>query len=103
LNFRTWTAADALLYPAGALVRALWRVPRVGRLLARWRVSTRLGWQANRLSPHTVMAAAGVRNALTDVTIVRSTRRRAFAIDGTTDATFEGVHRSHWWLVATVR
>jgi SAM-dependent methyltransferase len=103
LNFRTWTAADTALWPAGKMVRGMWRVPRVGKALARARVTTRLGWQANRLSPTAVMSAPGVRAALTDVEIFRSPRRRSFAIDGTADATFEGVHRSHWWLVATAK
>ncbi len=39
---------------------------------------------------------------LTDVRIVRSPKRCPFGIGGTTDDTFEGVNRSHWWLVATV-
>jgi len=47
------------------------------------------------------MAVVGAR--LTDVKIVRSPKRRSFAIPGAVDESFEGVHRSHWWLVATVR
>jgi hypothetical protein len=63
-------------------------------------VIARLGWQANRLSPTDVIAAVGSR--LRDVQIVRSPARRSFAIPGTRDESFEGVHRSHWWLVAAV-
>ena len=101
LNYRTWTASDAVLWPAGTMVRGLWRLPKVGPAIARHRSVARLGWQANRLSPAQVMAAVGAR--LTDVKIVRSPKRRSFAIAGAADESFEGVHRSHWWLVATVR
>lgn len=100
LNFRTWTAGDTALWPAGKVVRGLWKLPKFGPAIAQQRSIARLGWQANRLSPTQVMAAVGSR--LADVKIVRSPHRRSFAIDGTADATFEGVHRSHWWLVATV-
>jgi hypothetical protein len=79
----------------------LWRLPKVGPAIARNRTVARLGWQANRLSPAKVMASVGAR--LTDVKIVRSPKRRSFAIAGAADESFEGVHRSHWWLVATVR
>ena len=101
LNYRTWTISDAVLWPAGTVVRGLWRLPKVGPAIARHRTIARLGWQANRLSPKQVMAVVGAR--LTDVKIVRSPKRRSFAIPGAVDESFEGVHRSHWWLVATVR
>lgn len=101
LNYRTWVAADTVLWPAGKVVRGLWRVPRVGPMLARRRVTTRVGWQANRLSPPEVLRAVG--GSLADVQIFRSPTRRSFAVEGTADRTFEGVHPSHWWLVATVR
>lgn len=101
LNFRTWVGSDVVLWPAGKLVRATWRLPRTGKLIAQRRLPARLGWQANRLTPSDVMAAVGPR--LDEVRIFRSPQRRPFAVPGTTDATFEGVHRSHWWLIATVR
>ena len=101
LNYRTWTASDGVLWPAGTVVRGLWRVPKLGPAIARHRSVARLGWQANRLSPAQVMAVVGAR--LTDVRIVRSPKRRSFAVAETVDEAFEGVHRSHWWLVATVR
>jgi SAM-dependent methyltransferase len=100
LNFRTWTSADAVLWPGGKMVRGMWRIPRLGKVVARQRVATRLGWQANRLTPQVVLAEVGAM--LTDVRVFRSPKRRPFAVAGTTDAVFEGVHRSHWWLVATV-
>jgi SAM-dependent methyltransferase len=100
LNYRTWVDADALLWPAGKVVRAGWKVPGLGKALSRWRWSTRVGWQANRLSPQTVVDAIGA--SLTDVRIVRARRRFPFHVAGTVDETFEGVNPSHWWLVATV-
>jgi hypothetical protein len=101
LNYRTWTGRDVVLWPAGKVVRALWRVPKLGPAISKRRSIARLGWQANRLSPTEVMAAVGSR--LSDVQIVRSPKRRSFAIPGTSDTSFEGVHPSHWWLVGVVR
>jgi SAM-dependent methyltransferase len=101
LNYRTWTAGDVLLWPAGHVVRGLWRVPKFGPAISKNRSLARLGWQANRLSPTQVLAAVGER--LSDVQIVHSPKRRSFALPGTADQSFEGVHRSHWWLVGTVR
>jgi SAM-dependent methyltransferase len=100
LNYRTWTASDALLWPAGTIVRGLWKVPKLGPAISKRRSIARLGWQANRLAPTEVMAAVGP--LVSDVRIVRSPKRRSFAIPGTSDQSFEGVHPSHWWLVATV-
>jgi len=101
LNYRTWTGRDALLWPAGKIMRGLWRVPKLGPAIARRRSMARLGWQANRLSPIEVMDAVGPK--LNDVQIFRSPKRRSFAIPGTSDQSFEGVNASHWWLVGTVR
>lgn len=100
LNYRTWTAADALLWPAGKVVRVLWRVPRLGKVLARQRATTRVGWQANRLAPTAVLAALGT--SVTNVELFRAPSRRSFSVPGTADRSFEGVHPSHWWLVADV-
>lgn len=101
LNFRTWVGQDALLWPAGKIVRGLWRLPRIGPVLAKRRSLTRLGWQANRLSPGQVMPH--LTGKLEDVRLFRGPRRRGFKIANTTDDTYVGVHPSHWWLVARVK
>lgn len=100
LNFRTWVAQDAVLWPAGKVTRAMWRLPRVGPKIAQMRLPARLGWQANRLAPTEVMPV--LEGLVSDVKVFRSPKRRAFDVSGTLDDVFEGVHRSHWWLVATV-
>jgi SAM-dependent methyltransferase len=101
LNYRTWTGSDTVLVPAGAVVRGLWRVPGLGRLLTRSRGATRLGWQANRLAPDAVVAAVGPQ--LSGMRIFRSPQRSPFTVPGTADATFDGINPSHWWLVAVRR
>jgi SAM-dependent methyltransferase len=101
LNYRTWVGRDAVLWPAGKIVRGLWRVPRLGPAISKRRTLARLGWQANRLSPIEVMTEVGAE--ISDVQIFRSPKRRSFAVAGTSDQSFEGVNRSHWWLVAKVR
>lgn len=100
LNFRTWTARDAVLWPVGRVIRALFRLPGVGPALARNRSTARLGWQANRLAPAQVLASVDGR--LADLRLVRSPKRRAFAIAGVTDEVFDGVNPSHWWLLGRV-
>ncbi len=101
LNFRTWVLQDIVLWPAGKLVRASWRIPRIGKLIAHRRLPARLGWQANRLTPPEVLEVVG--SELESVFIFRGPKRNGFGIPGTVDRTFEGVHQSHWWLVATVK
>ena len=103
LNFRSWSGADPIVLPLGALMRGLLRVPVIGRWLLRHRLPTRLAWQANRLDPHQVMGP--IRDRVTDVVIWRNPARNA-PLWGVGDATpqhFEGVNRNHWWLVATVK
>ena len=104
LNFRTWTALDTALVPLGGLVRVLWRVPKAAKYMARVRSLTRLGWQANRLSPDDVVASIGtdlVGMRLRDVTVVHSPRRRVrVSAGGVRRLAVRRVHRSHWWLVA---
>ncbi|MGE0136676.1 MAG: class I SAM-dependent methyltransferase [Ilumatobacteraceae bacterium] len=99
LNFRTWTGADLALWPAGKVTRALFRAPALGNRLARHRTTARLGWQANRLAPAEVLQHLG--DTIAAPTIVRSPQRSKFGVDAD-ETTYVGVHRSHWWLVATV-
>jgi SAM-dependent methyltransferase len=101
LNYRTWTRRDAVLWPVGKLVRASFRIPGLGGALARHRVTARFGWQANRLAPTAVVAETGP--LLDDVRIVHSPARSPFGLPGAIDETYIGVHRSHWWLLGTVR
>jgi SAM-dependent methyltransferase len=100
LNYRTWIGSDVVLWPAGKVVRGLWKVPGIGGVLARRRVLARVGWQANRLTPQLVLHALG--GQLANVRIFRSPQRQPFAVSSATDLVFEGVNRSHWWLVADV-
>jgi len=104
LNFRTWTTLDTALVPLGGLVRVLWRVPKAAKYMARVRSLTRLGWQANRLSPDDVLASIGtdlIGTRLRDVTVVHSPRRSVrVSAQGVHRRAVRRVHPSHWWLVA---
>ena len=100
LNFRTWSGSDAVLWPTGKVVRAMFRLPGIGPMMARSRWTARLGWQANRLAPDQVLRA--VAPLLTAVRVVRAPGRSAFGLPGVEESTFEGVNHSHWWLIAQV-
>jgi ubiquinone/menaquinone biosynthesis C-methylase UbiE len=101
LNFRTWTGIDVVLWPLGKLIRALWQVPTLGPWLARRRFASRLGWQANRLTPEQVLRHLDTLPVqLTDRVIFHSPRRPMGPQRGAIRRTFEGVNQSHWWLVA---
>ena len=102
LNFRSWSGADPVVLPLGAMVRALFRAPVVGPWLTRKRFATRLAWQANRLDPHQVIGP--IQDQLTDVVVWRNPARDA-QLWGVTRATaeyFDFINRNHWWLVARV-
>ncbi len=101
LNYRTWTISDVILWPVGKVVRASFRIPGLGGALARHRATARLGWQANRLAPAAVLRE--VAPLLDDVRLVRSPKRSPFGTAVVTEETYVGVHRSHWWLIGTVR
>ena len=106
LNYRTWVAADIFLVPAGALMRASWRVPFLRARLAKWRWSTRLGWQANRLSPAAVIAAAQETGVPLSDVLLRHHKSRslpAVTYNGTAveQRKLDKANKSHWWLVAT--
>lgn len=100
LNYRTWVPMDALLWPAGKIVRALWRLPKIGPRLAKQRLATRLGWQANRIAPEEVLALLG--DSVESVKLFRNPRRRPFKL-GVNEGTYVGVHPSHWWVIARVK
>lgn len=106
LNYRTWVPADVFLVPAGGVMRQLWHIPFLRARLAKWRWSTRLGWQANRLSPSAVLSAVEKTNIpLTDI-VLRHHKSRSLP-----NVTYKGsavekrkldkANKSHWWLVAT--
>lgn len=101
LNFRTWTPTDIVLYPAGVIMRRLWRVPVVGPWLVSKRWSTRLGWQANRLSPRTVLEHLQRRGiGVEEPTVWVRHAHRGIEVAGVPIRTFSGIARSHWWLIA---
>lgn len=101
LNFRTWRPVDVLLWPLGKLTRALWRVPRFGPWLAGRRLASRIGWQANRLSPDEVSRhLATLPYKFATRVVFHSPDRKFGARSDAKLATYVGVNRSHWWLVA---
>ncbi len=99
LNFRGPSGSDAVLVPAGKLVRGVYRIPGVGTWASRSRNLTRLAWQVSRIHPDQVTGPLGPR--LTDVQVWTNpaSKLRAF---GAEMRTFEGVNPAHWWLVARV-
>lgn len=108
LNFRTWVPADVALVPAGAVMRLLWHVPMVGERLSKWRWSTRLGWQANRLDPRRVLALIEAsRIDLEDVVIMHHPGRPQAEVvyrdKPTPQRDLDVCNKSHWWLLARCR
>ena len=104
LNFRTWVRSDVALVPLGIAVRWLWKIPVLGRRLARWRWSTRLGWQANRLKPDTVLQ--NFESQLSNVKIFHSVKRKMSVAEARNESVktvpTNRINPSHWWLVAQV-
>ncbi len=104
LNFRTWVLSDILLVPLGVAMRSLWKVSFVGPRLARWRWSTRFGWQANRLKPDTVLTK--VAPQLGNIRIFHSKKRTLKVLttgkNGVRVIPTNRINPSHWWLVAQV-
>ena len=108
LNYRTWVPEDAALVPAGVLVRSLWHVPGIGPRLSRWRWSTRLGWQANRLDPKRVFAALEASKIdLESVVVMHHPGRpqKPVVFNGETveQRDLDVANKSHWWLLAKAR
>ena len=104
LNFRTWVLSDVVLVPLGVAMRALWKVSIIGPRLARWRWSTRIGWQANRLNPNTVLAK--VAPALCEIKVFHSVKRKLKVSTNSQKSIktipTNRINPSHWWLVAQV-
>ena len=104
LNFRTWVLSDVVLVPLGVAMRALWKVSIIGPRLARWRWSTRIGWQANRLNPNTVLAK--VAPALCEIKVFHSVKRKLKVSTNSQNSIktipTNRINPSHWWLVAQV-
>lgn len=99
LNFRGPSGSDALVVPAGAVVRSMYRIPSVGTWLSGQRSVTRLAWQANRLHPDQVTGPLAPQ--LADIQVWTNPRSRLSAY-GASMHTFEGINPRHWWLIATV-
>jgi SAM-dependent methyltransferase len=99
LNFRGPSRLDPVVIPAGALVRSMYRVPKIGDRLSRQRSVTRLAWQASRLHPDQVVGP--LTPQLTDIEVWVNPKSKLRAHDATM-RTFEGVNPHHWWLIATV-
>jgi len=108
LNFRSWVPADLVLLPLAGIMRTAWRIPVVGARLSKWRWSTRLGWQANRLNPREVLAHLEASGAdLTDIVVHHHPSRgqaealwRGIVVE---QRSLESANKSHWWLCARSR
>ena len=104
LNFRTWVRSDIALVPLGIVMRSLWKVSIIGPRLARWRWSTRFGWQANRLKPDTVLAK--VAPQLIEIKVFHSKKRTLKVLTTGKNSIkvipTNRINPSHWWLVAQV-
>lgn len=108
LNYRTTVPADALLLPAGFVMRLLWNIPGLGARLSKWRWSTRLGWQANRLDPRRVLNMLESARFEVDEIVVLRHRDRSFSqltYDGRVveQRALDVANKSHWWLLVRCR
>lgn len=100
LNYRARGAQDIILIPLGALVRAMFRIPKFGPWLSQRRWAARLGWQANRLQPDELIGP--LSSLLTDIEIWRNPKSKIAGF-GAAEREFDGINRHHYWLIATVR
>jgi hypothetical protein len=101
LNFRTWVAQDIVLVPAGAIVRAVWRLPIVGQRLTGRRWTTRLGWQANRLGLDEVLRIVpDADNIVIWKHPSRSMKSSPALQARRIDRDLDIANRSHWWIDA---
>lgn len=99
LNFRGPGKSDPVVVPTGAVIRSMYRVPKLGDWLSRQRLVTRIAWQASRLHPDQVTGPLSPQ--LTDIEIWKNPKSKLKGY-GATMKTFEGVNPHHWWLIATV-
>jgi SAM-dependent methyltransferase len=107
LNYRLRIRSDALLVPLGVFVRLLWRIPVIGGRMSLWRWATRLGWQANRLSPDDVFeylqSDPNLFKSLSEIQVFHSPfRALTTANAGVEVQILKRVNASHWWLVAKI-
>ena len=100
LNYRGRTSADIVLLPVGSLMRATFRIPRLGNWVAQRRFAARLGWQANRLNPDQVIGP--LERHLTDIQVWRHPKSKMTGY-GAEIKTFDGINPAHYWVVATVK
>jgi len=100
LNYRSKGSMDWLLLPLGGFVRLLFRVPKLGPWLSKWRLAARLGWQSNRLQPDEVIGPLSPQ--LCDVELWHNERSKVHA-HGAESKVFEGINPHHYWVIATVR
>lgn len=98
LNFRTWSRADLLLWPAGRVAHVVWRfAPHVAE---RSRLITRLGWQANRLGPAEVFRHFSTVATGTARVYQPTKRRRQFEMpSGVAVHRLTDLHPSHYFIV----
>ena len=100
LNFRGSSRLDPVLLPLGAVIRAAFRVPRVGEWLSQQRVITRLAWQVSRIDPEQVLSL--LEGRLTSIAVYTGQPARPVP-EGAVWRHFDGINQNHWWLIATVR
>ncbi len=100
LNYRGRSPQDIILLPAGAVTRAMFRIPKFGPWLSQRRSAARLGWQANRLHPDDLIGP--LTPLLRDVEVWRNPKSNLRSSQATTRE-FDGINPHHYWLIATVR
>ncbi|MGI9646580.1 MAG: class I SAM-dependent methyltransferase [Ilumatobacteraceae bacterium] len=100
LNYRAHGRGDVILLPLGSLMRALFRIPKLGPWLARHRLAARIGWQANRLHPDEVIGP--LSPWLREIEVWRNPKSSIQGADAESRE-FEGINKHHYWVLAQVR
>ena len=99
LNFRGPSRLDVVLLPLGSIIRAAFRLPRVGEWLSQRRAITRLAWQVSRIAPEQVLDVLEGRIE----SIAIWTGQSAQPVPpGAVWRHFDGINSNHWWLIASV-